>query len=330
MTASSPDRAQHKVAIACAQGVVRYSTRPPFHPSAAYPEYPFGQDRVSYETNIAYDTVRESLRLLELDQERFGTPAWNPLGALIKGSDRVVVKPNMVRHFHERPEEGTDALITHGSVIRAIVDYVFIARGGRGLVTIADSPQNDADWDELVRIQGLRELVEFYRQLAPEFRVELVEVRRQAVRKYRGVVVKRYERPGDPAGYVTFDLGSDSEFASVPERGGKLFGAEYDISETNQHHGRGLHQYLIGRTFLDADLIINVPKLKTHKKSGITVCIKSAIGISGEKNWLPHHTEGTPDQGGDQFAESSGKRRLEHRLAGTAKRLIPYGGTIGG
>ncbi len=318
------------VAIARCAGTPAYPDAPPYHPGTAYPEYPFGAARVAPRPNVAYETVRESFRLLGLDAERYGTAAWNPLGSVIRPGDRVVIKPNMVRDYHEIREAGTAALITHGSVLRAVVDYVFLARGGRGSVTIADSPQNDADWDELVRHQALRELVDFYRAVAPEFRVELVEVRREAVRKYRGVVVKRYARPGDPAGYATFDLGPVSEFAAVPERNGKLFGAEYDLSETNEHHGNGAHQYLIGRTFLDADLIINVPKLKTHKKSGITVCIKSAIGISGEKNWLPHHTEGTPEEGGDQFAESSGKRRIEGRLAGAAKRMIFAGGTVGG
>jgi hypothetical protein len=46
------------------------------------------------------------------------------------------------------------------------------------------------------------------------------------------------------------------------------------------------------------------------------------VGINANKNWLPHHTEGTPDRGGDQFPAPTAKARLEHALMGTAKRWL--------
>jgi hypothetical protein len=51
---------------------------------------------------------------------------------------------------------------------------------------------------------------------------------------------------------------------------------------------------------LGADLIVNVPKLKTHKKTGVTLSLKSVIGLTNEKYWLPHFTEGSPETGGDE------------------------------
>jgi hypothetical protein len=51
---------------------------------------------------------------------------------------------------------------------------------------------------------------------------------------------------------------------------------------------------------LDADLFINLPKLKTHRKTGITCALKNLVGINGDKNWLPHHTDGCPGDGGDE------------------------------
>ena len=45
---------------------------------------------------------------------------------------------------------------------------------------------------------------------------------------------------------------------------------------------------------LGADAVINIPKLKTHKKSGVTLALKSCIGLTNEKYWLPHYTEGSP------------------------------------
>jgi hypothetical protein len=73
---------------------------------------------------------------------------------------------------------------------------------------------------------------------------------------------------------------------------------------------------------MDADVFINVPKLKTHKKVGLTCALKNLVGINANKNWLPHHTEGTPDQGGDQFPAATAKARLEHLWMGALKRRL--------
>jgi uncharacterized protein (DUF362 family) len=298
-----------------------YPSKPPYHPDHSYPEYPF-PNHLSSEPNVAYEAVRGALALLGLDAAHYGTPEWNPLAEIIQPDDLVVIKPNMVRDFHEFPEEGTEALITHGSIVRAVLDYVYLAKGGQGTVIIADSPQNDADWDGLCKAFAFEELLNFYGEVAPALDLRIYEVRKEAVRKRKGVVISRYQRPGDPFGYSLINLGAQSEFEEVANRFGRLYGAEYDISDTNRHHQPGLHEYYIANTFLKADVVINVPKLKTHKKSGITVWIKSVIGINGDKNWLPHHTEGLPSEGGDQFAEDTLKRRAEQRITALAKRVF--------
>jgi hypothetical protein len=51
-------------------------------------------------------------------------------------------------------------------------------------------------------------------------------------------------------------------------------------------------------------VFINLPKLKTHKKAGVTLSLKNLVGINGDKNFLPHYTEGTPSTGGDQFPDT--------------------------
>ena len=43
---------------------------------------------------------------------------------------------------------------------------------------------------------------------------------------------------------------------------------------------------------------------------------------SSNKNWLPHHTEGTPETGGDQFPVATLKAKLEHSWMGRIKRLL--------
>ena len=58
-------------------------------------------------------------------------------------------------------------------------------------------------------------------------------------------------------------------------------------------------------------MVINLPKMKTHKKAGATLALKNLVGVSSERNWLPHYTLGSPSSGGDQFPEATVKRLSE-------------------
>lgn len=51
-----------------------------------------------------------------------------------------------------------------------------------------------------------------------------------------------------------------------------------------------------------ADVFINLPKMKVHKKTGVTLSLKNLVGINADKNWLPHYSGGSPRNGGDQFS----------------------------
>jgi hypothetical protein len=61
---------------------------------------------------------------------------------------------------------------------------------------------------------------------------------------------------------------------------------------------------------LAADALISLPKLKTHRKSGLTSAMKNLIGINGSKDWLPHHTAGGTAEGGDEFPGKPGWKKL--------------------
>lgn len=54
----------------------------------------------------------------------------------------------------------------------------------------------------------------------------------------------------------------------------------------------------------------------------MTCSVKNLVGINTYKNWLPHFNKGTPAEGGDQFADSSTRRRLETTLLSRLKRLM--------
>lgn len=315
--------------VAITTGREGYPPVPPYSPSLCYPEYPFGPDTLSGMTNHAYNGVRDALRLLKLDTKHFDTKNWNPLSEFVHPGDTVVLKPNFIRDYRETKSGLEDCVITHGSVIRAALDYVYIALKGEGRIIIADAPQNDAEFDAIRQIAGLDEIQEFYRQHA-DLNVEVYDLRPERAKKVNGVIVGHESLPGDTAGYVKVDLGEDSMFAEIEHLCHLLYGSEYDTSEILRHHTGGIHEYLISKTILDADCVINLPKLKTHKKTGFTVCMKNLVGINGNKNWLPHHRLGTPSQGGDQFADNGIKHRIERKAMAGFRRVFPLLGPLRG
>ena len=72
----------------------------------------------------------------------------------MKRGDKVVVKPNFVLSRHSR---GGDlfSIITHPSVLRAVIDYVYKALEGEGSIIIADAPQMDCNFQELMKATQL-------------------------------------------------------------------------------------------------------------------------------------------------------------------------------
>ena len=312
---------------AVASGPVQYVGAAPFSPDEPIPEYPFQHCVASDQGSSVYRTVREALRLLRLDDDRVDQPDWNPLSSMISPGDTVVIKPNFVRDFRESDASDADCVITHGAVIRAIVDYVYIALHGEGRIVIADAPHNDADFNGIRRITQVDRIQQFYREAA-DFDLEVYDLRPEAARKVDGVIVGHDRLKGDPAGYVKVNLGSDSAFAEINHLCHLLYGSEYDMSELHSHQHDDVHEYLISKTILDADVVISLPKFKTHKKVGLTVNMKNLVGINGNKNWLPHHREGTPSQGGDQFADDNVKHKLERSTVAQFKRLFPILGPL--
>jgi uncharacterized protein (DUF362 family) len=288
----------------------QYASKAPFHPNERYPEYELGE--IGAEPNPAYAAVRETFKLAGLDAARYGTPAWNPLGEFIRPGQFVLLKPNLVKETHPSDPNGWVYTMTHGSVIRAIADYVWKALLGRGRVMVGDAPHTDSSFDAIVRLLELDTVRSFYG--TQNLALELVDFRKEQWLTRDDVVVERRQLPGDPGGYVAFDLGDRSEF-SDHHGGGRYYGADYDDGEVNRHHTGGRHEYLLSGSSIACDVFINIPKLKTHKKAGITVSLKNLVGINGDKNWLPHHTVGTPKTGGDQFPTPTLRRTLEHESA---------------
>ncbi len=284
-----------------------YNCETPFHPDTHYPELGFGD--VSSRPNWPYALLRETLRSLGLDREHFGTDEWNPFGGFVKPGQTILLKPNFVLSANDSGHD-VFAMITHPSLLRAVADYAYLALRGEGRIVIADVPQMDCDWDELMRVQRLDAIQEFYQQRF-RFPIEVYDLRTFALidRKQMAFSENRKSLPGDPAGETIINLGRRSHFYGLPHD--NYYGADYDRQETIAHHHDDVHEYCVSRTMLQADVFFSIPKMKTHKKVGVTLNLKGLVGMNTNKNYLIHYRLGSPSQGGDQLPDArSGTDRL--------------------
>jgi uncharacterized protein (DUF362 family) len=240
--------------------------------------------------------------------------------ASVRPGDRVVLKPNWIAPNHRYKHDEWESVITHPAVVTAVVRHVARRLNGKGSITITDGPQTENRFD---KIMG-RMSVQQWRDTASEHGIDLtvLDLREMEWEERGDVIFNRRPLPGDPLGSVEFNLRDHSNFVGHSPSSKGYYGADYDNAETTAAHTNGNHRYRVAGTVIDADLFINLPKLKTHKKAGITCSLKNLVGINTYKNFLPHHTEGTPAMGGDQFPGDSVRSMSEVYLLNYFKQAV--------
>ncbi len=276
----------------------------PFNPPEQYPE--FSQfnvipDQRYDQGNQVYGQVRQLLIDLEMDQEHIGTANWRPFRKLIKPGARVTIKPNLVFHEHPLGEPGFLSMVTHASVIRPVIDYLLLSTNGDVEITICDAPLQSADLQQILAGNGLAALLEFYKT-SSDANIRFNDIRWEVSElDDEGLIVSRVPGERDAKGYAVVDLAQRSAFTPIIDQSAQFEITDYPSGTVAKHHNAQKNEYLIGKSILDSDLFINMPKLKTHRKAGITVAMKNLIGINGDKSWIAHHRKGSTLFGGDEF-----------------------------
>ena len=241
--------------------------------------------------------------------------------ALIGRGDTVILKPNWVMESHVYRHSDWEYVITHPTVITGVLIKVLQRLHGEGRVVIIDGPTTEASFRKLIAHYP----VALWHELAAEAGVALtvVDLREHEWETKNGIIVKRHRLPGDPLGKTEVDLlDQSSEFWQHRKSQRGYHGADYDRSETNRAHDGHHNLYSVSRTVIEGDVFINLPKLKTHRKAGITCCLKNLVGINTYKNYLPHHSEGGPCAGGDQFPVDNVNARIEGPLMAFLKKHV--------
>lgn len=291
-----------RVAISSTKQEINYPVDAPYNPGEEYPE--LCNCDISKKKNDVYPLFRKTLFLLGLDKENYGSEKWNPFGDIIKPGQNVLIKPNFVRHMHMNGGD-LNAVITHGSVIRCALDYVALALKGDGSITVGDAPVQSAEFEKIVDHVHLKEICESIKQNWGMV-ANIVDFRLASIRLDEDhVVLEENSLVGDSNGYCTVDLGNHSLLSEIGTDSSKFRVTSYNCDELKNHHNEKINEYLIPNAVLNSDVVINLPKLKTHRKVGLTAALKNLVGINGFKDWLPHHRCGSIANGGDEYLNPS-------------------------
>ena len=285
-----------------------------FAPSEKYPEYRW--DDISNEPNEVYDMVRECLRGYGFDSNRFGKVDWNPLGDIIHEGDIVVIKPNWVQDRNENRKGGIDCLVTNASIIRAMIDYVYIALNDTGRIIVGDSPVPACDFEKLMHNAKYNSIWDSCRKRGIE--IDIADFREDIVTGFANKV-----KLTDGQSEKIIDLGKYSLFSEVGYKSGRFRNGVIDATKMNNYYHTldGHHKYGVNKLVLQSDVIINLPKPKTHRKAGYTAALKNYIGICSRKSSIPHNVMGNVREGGDTYYGPKIVFETEQRMRDVQNRL---------
>ena len=296
------------VAVDVDEKRLHYPLSPPFSPHERYPEYPF--DHLAEEVNPVYASIRNLFAGLGYDKSNFGKRSWNPLKGFVSPGGGVVIKPNWVFHQSASGSDST-GMVTHSSLIRAVLDYVIIALEGKGVIVIGDAPIQSADFSKLLENAQMESVLSFFKgRTETDIRIE--DFRREISIWKGGLVFDRVSR--DEGNCIEVNLGDRSHLVPISGGFGNFRVTNYDKDKMLRYHDIRDHIYVIDKNILEADLVVSMPKLKSHRKAGLTCCLKNSVGINCQKDCLPHHRKGSKEEGGDAYEKASLIKRVKEDL----------------
>ncbi len=227
-------------------------------------------------------------------------PAW--IAAQLPSGDyrKIVLKPNWVQH-EVSPDFPIRALVTSAAIIDATIRACLEKYPHAEQILVGDVPLQGCDFD-LMLMQSGADLVakNFADYKSPK--IVFRDLRRERFELRNGFLTEiRTGGFGDPAGYREIVLDEKSLLEPVSASRERFRVSDYDIKRIQSSHRHGHHRYLFSGSVLAADLFVNLPKMKTHQKSGITGALKNVVGCNGEKAFLVHYLKGRPQNGGDEF-----------------------------
>jgi uncharacterized protein (DUF362 family) len=225
---------------------------------------------------------------------------------------KILLKPNWVKHSSNVSDE--ICLRTNDNFLLATLEIVleYIPLG----VTIGDAPVQGCNWDKMLNpslINKIDLLSKKYNTI-----IKIKDFRRVTFDPSKNK--PEYDRK-PLSEYNIFDLGLDSYLEPISRSDKSIFRVtNYNPDRLSESHTKGIHKYCITNELFESDLIISLPKVKTHQKAGVTVALKNLVGLNGDKDYLPHHRIGGTGFGGDCYPGKNILRLLSERMLDFANR----------
>ncbi len=211
------------------------------------------------EHSNVYSLVEKAMMLMNRENPE------NPLSKIIRSGDTVVIKPNWgTQYLFPKP-------VTHPSVVVPVIEYA--VKAGAKKIIVAEGPMTlyrsqKYFWGPaFVNAYGLiKEL---------QKRHPHVEFRFQDANDDQFYWVELGEASTFQKAYGVHELDHDGHTGFVRD----LFFSAADAAGNSPGKYK-LGIYAIARSYLEADVFIGVPKLKTHGWSGITAALKNLMGLN--------------------------------------------------
>jgi uncharacterized protein (DUF362 family) len=206
---------------------------------------------------------------------------------------RILLKPNWVKHSSNEDDE--ICLRTNDQFLLAALKVILQKEPAS--VIIGDAPIQGCNWDKMITSEFLYSV----NLLSEQFNIPVT------IKDFRRVTFNpKLNNPvtekNPLSDYVIFDLGKESLLESISDDNRRLFRVtDYNPDRLAISHCPGVHKYCITRELFDNDVVITIPKVKTHQKTGLTNALKILVGINGDKDFLPHHRKGGTGKGGDCY-----------------------------
>lgn len=224
---------------------------------------------------------------------------------------KVVLKPNFVKQ-NEKPWDKV-CLFTHPNLILATLKVILECHPES--IVVGDAPIQDCHWEKMLQ----QDFYDSVKSLSEEFHVPI------SVRDFRKVIFDsstntfgKSSRTDDD--YLIFDVAKRSWLEPITTDKHSFRVTNYDPDRMKLSHSKGMHKYCVAKEIFDADIVITMPKTKTHRMACLTNSLKILVGMNGDKDYLPHHRIGSRDEGGDCYKDYSPLRSLAERLLDFANR----------
>jgi uncharacterized protein (DUF362 family) len=210
----------------------------------------------------------------------------------LKGK-KILLKPNWV--LHSRKKSDDLCMRTHDNFLLATLEIILEKKPSK--VIVGDAPIQGCSWDKMITPVFLEKVKKLSARFA--IPVEIKDFRRRIFDPAKNNPVSERTPLSE---YIIFDLGKESFLEPISLSNKNIFRVNnYNPDRLTETHTVGTHKYCITKELFDVDVVISIPKIKTHQKTGITGALKNLVGVNGDKDFLPHHRLGGTGFGGDCY-----------------------------